>query len=415
MAQQPTCPFRLDPAGSDFAGESARLRALGPATRVELPDAVEAWSITGVDLLKELLNDPRVSKDPNRHWPAYINGEISQEWPLFLWIAVTNMFTAYGEDHMRLRKLVAKAFTPRRTAAMRPRIEEITGDLLDAIAATPAGEPVDLRAALAHPLPIKVICDLFGVPDKARDELRRAVDSVFNAAAPPEEVAATQVTLYGLLADLVSSKRAAPGDDMTSDLISARSDDGSGLSEAELLDTLLLTISAGFETTVNLLDNAITALLTHPDQLALVRSGGATWDDVIDEALRWKAPVPNLPLRFAVEDIELEGGVTIRQGDAILAAYGAAGRDPQVHGETAEEFDITRPTRRDHLAFGYGAHYCLGVSLARLEAAIVLPALFERFPDLTLAVPADRLESLGTMLANGHKAVPALLRPMAAV
>ncbi|WP_229758928.1 cytochrome P450 family protein [Peterkaempfera bronchialis] len=382
---------------------------------MELPDAVEAWSITGVDLLKELLNDPRVSKDPNRHWPAYINGEISQEWPLFLWIAVTNMFTAYGEDHMRLRKLVAKAFTPRRTAAMRPRIEEITGDLLDAIAATPAGEPVDLRAALAHPLPIKVICDLFGVPDKARDELRRAVDSVFNAAAPPEEVAATQVTLYGLLADLVSSKRAAPGDDMTSDLISARSDDGSGLSEAELLDTLLLTISAGFETTVNLLDNAITALLTHPDQLALVRSGGATWDDVIDEALRWKAPVPNLPLRFAVEDIELEGGVTIRQGDAILAAYGAAGRDPQVHGETAEEFDITRPTRRDHLAFGYGAHYCLGVSLARLEAAIVLPALFERFPDLTLAVPADRLESLGTMLANGHKAVPALLRPMAAV
>lgn len=376
---------------------------------------MEAWSITGVDLLKELLNDPRVSKDPNRHWPAYINGEISQEWPLFLWIAVTNMFTAYGEDHMRLRKLVAKAFTPRRTAAMRPRIEEITGDLLDAIAATPAGEPVDLRAALAHPLPIKVICDLFGVPDKARDELRRAVDSVFNAAAPPEEVAATQVTLYGLLADLVSSKRAAPGDDMTSDLISARSDDGSGLSEAELLDTLLLTISAGFETTVNLLDNAITALLTHPDQLALVRSGGATWDDVIDEALRWKAPVPNLPLRFAVEDIELEGGVTIRQGDAILAAYGAAGRDPQVHGETAEEFDITRPTRRDHLAFGYGAHYCLGVSLARLEAAIVLPALFERFPDLTLAVPADRLESLGTMLANGHKAVPALLRPMAAV
>ncbi|MGA5699150.1 cytochrome P450 family protein [Peterkaempfera bronchialis] len=382
---------------------------------MELPDAVEAWSITGVDLLKELLNDPRVSKDPNRHWPAYINGEISQEWPLFLWIAVTNMFTAYGEDHMRLRKLVAKAFTPRRTAAMRPRIEEITGDLLDAIAATPAGEPVDLRAALAHPLPIKVICDLFGVPDKARDELRRAVDSVFNAAAPPEEVAATQVTLYGLLADLVSSKRAAPGDDMTSDLISARSDDGSGLSEAELLDTLLLTISAGFETTVNLLDNAITALLTHPDQLALVRSGGATWDDVIDEALRWKAPVPNLPLRFAVEDIELEGGVTIRQGDAILAAYGAAGRDPQVHGETAEEFDITRPTRRDHLAFGYGAHYCLGVSLARLEAAIVLPALFERFPDLTLAVPAERLESLGTMLANGHKAVPALLRPMAAV
>ncbi|WP_377273985.1 cytochrome P450 [Peterkaempfera sp. SMS 1(5)a] len=373
---------------------------------------MEAWSINSFELLKRLLNDPRVSKDPNQHWPAFINGEIPQEWPFFIWVAVSNMFTAYGEDHMRLRKLVAKAFTPRRTAAMRPRIEEITGELLDAVGAAPAGEPVDLRSAFAHPLPIEVICGLFGVPEKSRDGLRRTVESVFNAAAEPEEVAATQVALYGLLTDLVSSKRAEPGDDMTSDLIEARSeDDGSALSETELLDTLLLTISAGFETTVNLLDNAITALLTHPEQLALVRSGEATWDDVIDETLRWRAPVPHLPLRYAVDDIELADGTTIRKGDAILAAYGAAGRDPELHGDTAADFDITRPTRRDHLAFGYGAHYCLGVSLARLEANVALPALFERFPDLALAVPQDALEPLGTMLANGHRVVPALTAP----
>lgn len=376
---------------------------------------MEAWSITSVELLKQLLNDPRVSKDPNQHWPAFINGEIPQEWPLFLWVAVSNMFTAYGEDHKRLRKLVAKAFTPRRTAAMRPRIEEITGELLDAIAAAPADEPVDLRSVFAHPLPIKVICDLFGVPETAREQLREAVESVFNASAPPEEVAATQVALYGLLTDLVAAKRAVPGDDMASDLITARSeDDGSVLSEAELLDTLLLTISAGFETTVNLLDNAITALLTHPEQLELVRSGQATWDDVVDEALRWRAPVPHLPLRYAVEDIELEGGVTIRKGDAILAGYGAAGHDPRVHGENPEVFDITRPTRREHLAFGYGAHYCLGVALARLEATVALPALFERFPDLALAVPADALEPAGTMLANGHRSLPALVKPVGA-
>ncbi len=373
---------------------------------------MEAWSVNSFELLKRLLNDPRVSKDPNQHWPAFVNGEIPQEWPFFIWVAVRNMFTAYGEDHMRLRKLVAKAFTPRRTAAMRPRVEEITGALLDAVEAAPAGEPVDLRSAFAHPLPIEVICGLMGVPEKSWDALRRTVDSVFNAAAEPEEVAATQVALYGLLTDLVSSKRAAPGDDMTTDLIEARSeDDGSALSEAELLDTLLLTISAGFETTVNLLDNAITALLTHPEQLALVRAGKATWDDVIDETLRWRAPVPHLPLRYAVEDIELDGGITIRKGEAILASYGAAGRDPELHGDTAADFDITRPTRRDHLAFGYGAHYCLGVSLARLEASVALPALFERFPDLTLAVPAEKLEPLGTMLANGHRVLPALTTP----
>jgi cytochrome P450 len=160
-------------------------------------------------------------------------------------------------------------------------------------------------------------------------------------------------------------------------------------------------LSAGHETTVNLLDHAITALLTHPDQLALVRSGQRPWHDLVEEALRWQAPVPYLPLRYAVEDIDVDG-VRIPRGDAILAAYAAAGRDPALYGDTADRFDLTR-TVKQHLAFGHGVHHCLGAPLARLEAEVALPALFDRFPNLALAgEPAP----LRTFLSNGHIALP---------
>ncbi|GHF24478.1 cytochrome P450 [Streptomyces mashuensis] len=375
--------------------------------------------MTSQALLKRLLTDPRVSKDPHRHWPAWINGEISPEWPLYTWVAVTNMFTAYGSDHKRLRTLVAKAFTARRTAALRPRIERMAADLLDALDATAPGEVVDLREAYAYPIPIQVICELFGVEDEAtREGLRRCVDSIFHTAAGPEEVTATYTELYGLLRGIVAAKRERPGDDMTSVLISARDEDDSRLGEQELVDTLLLMIGAGHETTVNLLDNAIHLLLSHPEQLALVRAGKAGWQDVIEETLRVQAPVANLPLRYAVEDIEVGGGVVLRKGDAILAAYAAAGRDPQIHDRVGDgvgdgdsaRFDVMRTTK-EHLSFGHGVHFCLGAPLARLEAEIALPALFARYPDMELTVPAEGLEPVESFISNGHRSLPVTLRP----
>ncbi|WP_075741699.1 cytochrome P450 family protein [Actinoalloteichus sp. GBA129-24] len=368
-----------------------------------------AWSVNSHDHLRKLLSDPRVSKDPNQHWPGYAEGKVVLSSVLTTWVGVKNMFNAYGDDHKRLRSLVSKAFTARRVNALQPWIESITERLIAELAAGPQDTPVDLREGFCFPVPIEVICALFGVPEEHRPELRRVVDGVFDTAATPEEAMALGEDLYKLMGAFVADKRANPGDDLASALINARDEDGSRLDEIELLDTLALVLSAGHETTVNLLDQAITALLTYPDQFELVRSGERSWDDVIDETMRWQAPVANLPLRYAVEDIQI-GDILIRKGDRILAAYAATGRDPERHGADADQFDLTRAAK-DHLAFGHGVHYCLGAPLARMEVKTALPALFARFPNMRLAVPADELVPMSSFISNGHHELPVILNP----
>ncbi|MER6355925.1 cytochrome P450 [Streptomyces sp. NPDC001634] len=393
-------PYVIDPAGADLHGEAALLREHGAAARIELPGGIRAWAPTRYDVLRQLLADDRVSKNPNLHWPAWMAGEYRETW-INSWVGVTNMFTAYGADHRRLRKLVSPAFTKRRTDALRPRIVEIGTELLDRMAELPGGR-ADLRAAYAHPLPMRVICEMFGIPEDRQGAMARLIEANMDTTVTPEQAMATWHEVHELLAGLVADKRQRPGDDMISALIAARDEQGSRLTEIELIDTLLLVIGAGHETTVNLIGNAVHALLSHPDQLARVRTGEIPWSEVIEETLRWAPSIANLPLRYTVEDIKLADGTLIQRGDAIFATYLSAGLDPSRHGVSAGRFDISRADK-EHLAFGHGVHYCMGAPLARLEASIALPALFDRFPGLRLDGPVEQVESF---IAYGYREIP---------
>ncbi|MFJ9615517.1 cytochrome P450 family protein [Streptomyces noursei] len=404
----------MNPSGGCPHADNARLRARGSVVPVVLPGEIEGMAVLGHEALKAFLGHPDVAKSA-RHFTLLREGAIPEGWPLRTFATVRSMTTADGADHRRLRSLVSRAFTSRRVAELQPRVEELTDALLDELAraAAAGGGVADLRRHFALPLPMGVISELLGVDVAHRDRLHALSTQVVTTDIGSRQAVAANREFVAVLGEIVAAKTECPGDDLTTSLLAARDDDGDRLSAQELIGTLLLMIVAGHETTLNLITNAVRALCAHPDQLARVRGQQADWGDVVEETLRWDAPVSYFPFRYPVRDLTVDGTV-VPKGTPVLAGYSAAGRDPAAHGPDADRFDVTRPGRPDavrHLSLGQGAHYCLGAPLARLEAETALRRLFERFPKLELAVPEGELPRHSGFVGNSVDALPVRLSP----
>ncbi|MFJ3089373.1 cytochrome P450 [Streptomyces sp. NPDC086838] len=402
-------PHRLDPAGGCPHAANARLLARGAVAPVVLPGEVRGMAVLGHDALKEFLAHPDVAKNA-QHFTALRDGEIPDGWPLKTFATVQGMTTADGADHRRLRSLMSKAFTARRIEELRPRITDLTSHLLAGLeaAATEDGV-VDLRTHFALPLPMGVICELLGVDEAHHDRLHALSSRIVATDIGPAEAVAANREMVEILSAVAAARTAEPGDDLTSAMIAAREESGDGFTPQELIGTLMLTIIAGHETTLNLITNAVRALCTHRDQLDLVLAGGASWADVVEETLRWDSPVSYFPFRYPTRDLTLDGTV-IPRGTPVLAGYSAAGRDTGAHGPDAARFDITRADGPRHLSLGHGAHYCMGAPLARLESVTALEQLFARFPALDLAVPEPDLPRHASFVGNSVRRLPVRLR-----
>ncbi|MEV0549324.1 cytochrome P450 family protein [Nocardia salmonicida] len=401
------CPFAIDPMVGDLNGETARLRALGPITRIDLL-GVPAWTVTDHAVARQLTTDTRLVKDINA-WSLYADGVVTTQWPLIGMVLVDrSMFSVDGAEHRRLRLKTAQALAPRRLEELRPVIEQLTADLLDDLEAAGAdGAAVDLKEVFAYPLPMRVVGDLMGVAREDHAQLLDWYKKFFSVMTPQDERLEVMSGLDVYFTDLVRQKIADPADDLTSAFVTA-DEGGEPLTEEEAIGNIKALVAAGHETTVSLIINTVRALLAEPEQLAKVLAGDVEWKQVIEESLRWDGPVSHLLMRFATEDIVV-GDTVIAKGEGVVMSYRAVGRDTAVHGETADEFDVTRSTANRHLAFGYGPHICPGAALSRLEAAIALPALFARFPKLRLAVPDSEIGNLPVLTQNDLAALPIIL------
>ena len=380
----------------------AWLRQHSPVHKTRLPNGVEAYLVTRFSDAKALLADPRLSKNAAVSYPGWQPGRTGIPGEHRSGIAA-HLLNLDPPDHTRLRRLVSKAFTPRRVADFEPRVVEIADRLLDAL----GSEPVDLVRAYAFPLPVIVICEMLGVPPEDQPIFHEWANGMIDRSGPRGGVGRSVKRVRGYLKELIRKKRLAlPADPAKDDLLSAlirASDHGEHLTEDEAAAMAFILLFAGFETTSGLIGNGTLALLTHPEQLAKLQSDPGLLEAAVEELLRYDGPVEFGTWRFTTEPITV-GGVSIPAGEPVLAVLAAADRDPARFTDP-DVLDLSRD-EGGNLALGHGIHFCLGAPLARLEGRVAFERLFARFPDLALAVPARQLRWHSGLIMRGLRELP---------
>ncbi|MEV0569491.1 cytochrome P450 [Dactylosporangium sp. NPDC050588] len=299
-------------------------------------------------------------------------------------------------EQTRYRRLLMSQFTARRLKQLEPRITEIVHTQLEAMAA--AGTPADLIPVFALPIPSQVICELLGVPFEQRDQFQRDLGTLLNVTSSLDAIVAAHRSADSFVEELVLNKRARPADDLLSSLAALPE-----LTVQELKSMAFLLFAAGYETTANMLGLGTFALLTAPDQLAALKADDTLVENAVEELLRYLTIIHIGPVRTALADVEVDG-VAIREGESVTLSLSAANRDPAKFADP-DTFDIKR-NASGHLAFGHGAHQCLGAQLARMEMRIAYTGLFRRFPKLRLAVPAEEVEVAADMTIYGVHRLP---------
>jgi cytochrome P450 len=372
----------------------ARWRQTGPVRPVVLPGGFGGWLVTSYEDARQALTDPRLSQAIQ---PPQANNPIPPDSGAAIG---HHMLAVDPPDHTRLRRLVTAAFTARRIETLRPRIEQITDELLDAMAGR---EQVDLIDALAFPLPIQVICELLGIPSQDRDSFRSWSNTLVGGEALRVQLPAAMTALVSYVRALIADRRQHPGDDLLSGLIAVR-DQADRLSEDELSSMVFLLLIAGHETTVNLIGNGSYLLLSHRERWERLRADPALLPAAIEEFLRYESPVETATFRITTEAMQI-GGAIVPAGEIVVVSLLSANRDEKRFPDAAE-LRLDRP-QNPHMAFGHGIHYCLGAPLARLEAKVAFSKLLARFPGLRLATDEEPGWRPGLLL-RGHKALPVL-------
>ncbi|AJF65550.1 cytochrome P450 family protein [Streptomyces vietnamensis] len=388
----------------------AWLREHAPVHRTTLPSGVEAWLVTRYADARQALADQRLSKNPVHHvepGKTGIPGERSAG-------LMTHLLNIDPPDHTRLRRLVSKAFTPRRVAEFTPRVQELTDRLIDSFVERGSA---DLIHEFAFPLPIYAICDLLGVPAEDQDDFRDwAGMMIRHGGGPRGGVARSVKKMRGYLAELIHRKREGlrqeGADDLISGLIKA-SDHGEHLTENEAAAMAFILLFAGFETTVNLIGNGVYQLLRHPEERARLQASLAAGETGlletgVEELLRYDGPVEMATWRYATRALTI-GGQEIPAGDPVLVVLAAADRDPE-RFEGPDTLDLARRDNQ-HLGYGHGIHYCLGAPLARLEGQTALATLLTRLPDLRLAADPAELRWRGGLIMRGLRTLPVEFSP----